>query len=199
MPSRRRAKKVKESEAAHNFVLVLSGVSEPDGRLEDALFEAGCDDATLAFRNGVGYLEFDRRSRSLDTAILSAVRDVERADPRLTVARVEPGDSVNASEIARRIQVTREYIRLLAQGKRGEGDFPAPQSGITGKTLVWSWAGVVRWMFQHNLLDDVVVVDTAETIRDINDALEFRGNPAAMDRRLKYLRKLQGAKTRARS
>jgi hypothetical protein len=127
------------------------------------------------------------------------VRDVERADFRLTVVRVEPGDSVSASEIARRMQVTREYIRLLVQGTRGEGDFPAPQSGITGKTLVWSWAGVVRWMFQHNLLVDVGVVDTAETIRDVNDALELRGNPAAMDRRLKYLRDLQGAKAGARS
>jgi hypothetical protein len=198
MPSRN-GKRMKVKEAKYNFVLVLAGVSEPDSSLEDALFEAGCDDATLAFRNGVGYLQFDRRAPSLDAAILSAVRDVERADFRLTVVRVEPGDSVSASEIARRMQVTREYIRLLVQGKRGEGDFPAPQSGITGKTLVWSWAGVVRWMFQHNLLVDVGVVDTAETIRDVNDALELRGNPAAMDRRLKYLRDLQGAKAGARS
>jgi hypothetical protein len=31
-------------------------------------------------------------------------------------------------------------------------------------------------------------MDTAETIRDINDALEIRDNPVAIDRRLKYLR-----------
>jgi hypothetical protein len=198
MPSRN-GEEMKGKEAKHNFVLVLSGVSEPDSRLEDALFEAGCDDATLAFRNGVGYLQFDRRAPGLDAAILSAVRDVERADPRLTVVRVEPGDSVNASEIARRMQVTREYIRLLVQGRRGQGDFPAPQSGITGKTLVWSWAGVARWMFQHNLLEDARVVDTAETIRDINDALEVRDDPAATERRLKYLRELQGRQARARS
>jgi len=190
---------MKTEEHTYNFVLVLSGVSEPDGRLEDALFEAGCDDAVLAFRNGIAYLEFDRRAPSLDAAILSAVRDVERADPRLAVVFVEPGDFVNASEIARRVQVTREYIRLLVQGKRGKGDFPAPQSGLTGKTLVWSWAEVVRWMFQHDLLEDVAVVNTAETIRDINDALEIRDNPATMERRLKYLRELQGRKGGARS
>ncbi len=66
-------------------MLVLSGVPEPDERLENALFEAGCDDGTLAFRNGVGYLEFDRQAPSLDAAILSAIGDVERADPRLAV------------------------------------------------------------------------------------------------------------------
>ena len=199
MSSRRSSEAMKKKDQRRNFVLVVSGVSEPDSRLEDALYEAGCDDAVLAFRSGIAYLEFDRPAPSLEDAILSAIRDVEGADPRLGVVRVEPGDFVNASEIARRVQVTREYIRLLVQGKRGEGDFPAPQSGITGKTLVWSWAGVVRWMFQHNLLADVAVVDTAETIRDINDALDIRENPATIDRRLKYLRELQGGKARARS
>ena len=48
----------------YNFVLVLSGVSETDGRVEDALYDAGCDDATLAFRAGIAYLEFDRRGTS---------------------------------------------------------------------------------------------------------------------------------------
>lgn len=198
MSSRRRSKSMKK-DRAHNFVLVVSGVSEVESWLEDALYEAGCDDATLAFRNRIAYLEFDRLAPTLQDAILSAVRDVERAEPRLSVVRVEPGDSVNASEIARRAQVTREYVRLLVQGKRGEGNFPPPQSGITGKTLVWSWAAVVRWMFQHNLLEDATVVDRAETIRDINEALELRANPAAVDRRFEYLRELQERKARARS
>ncbi|HXV62902.1 MAG TPA: hypothetical protein VEK15_19545 [Vicinamibacteria bacterium] len=175
-------------------MLILSGVSEPTSELEDALFEAGCDDATLAFRSGIAYLEFDREAPSLGDAIVSAIRDVERADPRLKVVAVEPGDSVNASEIARRAQVTREYIRLLVEGERGEGDFPAPHSGIAGKTLVWSWAGVVQWMLERNLIKDPVVVETALTIRDINDALEIREHPATLDRRLKFLRKLQKSK-----
>jgi len=124
---------------------------------------------------------------------------VERADSRLTVVAVEPGDAVNASEIGRRAEVTREYIRLLVQGKRGEGNFPVPQSGIAGKTLVWSWAEVVRWMLEHNLLEDRSVLETAETIRDINDALKMRQHPATMDRRLKYLRELQKGKVGIRS
>ena len=180
----------------HNFVLVLSGISEPDERLENALLAAGCDDGTLAFRNRVGYIEFDREAPRLEAAILSAIRNVEHADPRITVVSVEPGDSVNASEIARRAQVSREYVRLLVEGKRGEGDFPAPQSGITSKTLVWSWVDVVRWLFGHKLLDDRSIVDTAETIHEINDALDVRQHPATMDRRLQYVRKLQKSKNR---
>ena len=75
---------------SHTFVLVLSGISEPDESLEDALFDAGCDDAILAFRSGVGYLEFDREAHTLESAILSAVRSVERAKHPVTISHVEP-------------------------------------------------------------------------------------------------------------
>jgi hypothetical protein len=121
---------------------------------------------------------------------VSAVRDVESANIGAKVVRVEPGDLVNASEIARRMECTREYIRLLVQGKRGEGEFPAPHSGITSKTLIWSWAEVVRWLFDHKRIEDESLLRTAETIRDINDALDLRQNPAIMNRRLELLRKL---------
>jgi hypothetical protein len=191
---KRKEEKKKRKNGVFNFVLVLRGASEPDSRLEDALYEAGCDDAILSFRNGIAYLEFDREAGSLEKAIVSAVRDVERADAGIQVIRVEPGDLVNGPEIARRVQVTREYIRLLAQGRRGKGDFPAPQSGITGKTLVWSWAEVVGWLFQHDMLEEKFLVDMAETIRDLNDALELRENPERMSRRLKYLRELEQGK-----
>jgi len=176
----------------YNFVLVLSGISEPDNQLEDGLYEAGCDDGTLAFRNAIPYLEFDREAESIEEAVLSAVQDTEHADPRIKVVRVEPGDLVNASEIARRIQCTREYIRLLAQGKRGAGEFPTPHSGITGKTLVWSWAEVVRWLFEHNVIKERALLDAAEVVRDINDALEVRENAAVINRRMQYLRILGG-------
>jgi hypothetical protein len=106
------------------------------------------------------------------------------------VARVEPGDFVNASEIARRLECTREYIRLLTQGKRGNGEFPAPHSGVTSKTLVWSWAEVVRWLFDQKKITDKSLLDNAVTIRDINDALELRQNPDVFHRRIELLRKL---------
>ncbi|MGH9322368.1 MAG: hypothetical protein ACRD21_18040 [Vicinamibacteria bacterium] len=84
---------VRKNGDMHNFVLVLSGATEPDGELEDALFEAGCDDATLVFRNHVPYLEFDRRAPRLDVAIRSAVRDVQRAGLPLPVVSIEAGHS----------------------------------------------------------------------------------------------------------
>lgn len=82
----------------YNFVLVLSGLGEPDGRLEDNLYDAGCDDAILSFRNGIPGLELDREAASLEEAIASAVQKLEGAGSRLRVVRVEPGNSDHSQD-----------------------------------------------------------------------------------------------------
>ncbi|MGE0191158.1 MAG: helix-turn-helix transcriptional regulator [Planctomycetota bacterium] len=133
-----------DGDVAHNFTLVLSGVRELDDHLETAVFEAGCDDAVLGIRNGVGFLEFDRLARSLPEAVLSAISDVETIDG-VDVARVEPDDLVTASEIARRVGRTRESIRQLAQGERGPGGFPAPEHSLRSQSPLWRWAQVAEW------------------------------------------------------
>ena len=185
--------KRKVNQELYNFVLVLEGISKYDGRLEDSLFEAGCDDAMLSFQNGVAYLEFDREAESLESAILRAVREVEMAECEAAVSHVEPADVVNASEIARRLRKTREYVRLLARGDRGEGGFPSPLSGVTGKTWLWSWASVVRWLVRHDKVDDGTCLNKAETIRDINGVLRDRLQPAVIARRKSLLRMLRRA------
>ena len=178
----------------HDFVLVLRGISAPDDQIEDALFEAGCQDAVLAFRNGVGFLEFDREASTLQSAILSAIRDVERADHDVTVSHVEPDDIVSASELARRLGVTREYVRLLVGGERGSGDFPTPSLGVTGTTLLWSWTGVLRWLSARGKLTAPAQLAVAEVIRDINGTLGLRLEPAILTRHLELLKKLPDAK-----
>jgi hypothetical protein len=175
---------------SHNFVLVLDGASSVGDGLEDALYSAGCDDAILAFRNGVAYLEFDRDHRSFQEAILAAVKNVESAKRGVTVAHVEPDDLVNASEVARRLACTREYVRLLVAGQRGRGGFPVPLAGVTGTTLFWSWAAVVRWLLEQGRLTDTAQLERAETIRDINHALATRLDREARARRLDLCRRL---------
>ena len=63
----------------YTFTLVLSGFSELREDMEDRLFESGCDDALLSFRDGVPYLDFDREAETLREAILSAIINVEGA------------------------------------------------------------------------------------------------------------------------
>jgi hypothetical protein len=177
---------------SHEFAVVLDGITEPDGRIEDALYEAGCDDAILAFRNRVAYLEFDRMDETFESALLSAIRDVERADHLASVSHVEPDDLVHASEIARRLGCTREYVRLLVDGRRGEGGFPTPLSGVTGTTRLWSWTAVLSWMDGRGRLADATLLSEAKTIRDTNAALAARRESSANRRSRALLRRISG-------
>ena len=42
----------------YDFALILTGVPELTTDVEDGLFDAGCDDATLSMQYGCLYLEF---------------------------------------------------------------------------------------------------------------------------------------------
>ena len=71
----------------HAFTLILSGVRELAPEMADAIFAAGCHDATPSSCNGVVSVDFDREAESLGDAIGSAVKDVVRAG--FAVARVD--------------------------------------------------------------------------------------------------------------
>jgi len=70
-------------------MLVLHG--GVDDASVDALFEAGCDDATVGEVDDVGYVDFVREAASLEDALRSAIEQVESV-PGLTVTRMEPDD-----------------------------------------------------------------------------------------------------------
>ncbi len=64
----------------HHFTLIVEGIDLQAEPTIDALFEAGCDDATVGRVDGVQYIDFDREAESLGEAIISATRDVEKVD-----------------------------------------------------------------------------------------------------------------------
>jgi len=64
---------------SYDFKLVLADVSDITDDQGDALFEAGCDDATVISRDGAVFVRFSRKSDSLEQAINSAAADVARA------------------------------------------------------------------------------------------------------------------------
>lgn len=70
--------------ATHHFVLVTEGADLLEWETLDALFEAGCDDATV----GHDTLEFDRAAPTRDEALCSALRDAESV-PGVRVLRIE--------------------------------------------------------------------------------------------------------------
>ena len=158
----------------YTFTLILSGFTELSENVEDRVFESGCDDALLNFRDGVPYLDFDRVAESLIEAIITAINDIEGTGIGARVIRVEPDELVTASEIAERTGRSRESIRLLAEGKRGKGDFPPPLRGVKSRTRFWRWAEVALWISEHGGKLSGSSLDEAHTIAAVNGALELR-------------------------
>jgi len=117
---------MKTSEAEHDFTLVLTGFTRLTERVENALYEAGCDDATLSMRCGRPYLTFSRVAPSLKEAILSAIRDVRKAGIGADVLRVDDCSLVTQADIARKIGRSRQLVHQYITGTRGPGAFPPP-------------------------------------------------------------------------
>lgn len=75
------------------FSVVLDGFQEPTCEIEDALYEAGCDDGMLFFRGRTPAVEFDRQAASIGDAIASAILDITRASTGASIRRVLIGHS----------------------------------------------------------------------------------------------------------
>src|SRR4051794_37983041 len=96
----------------YQFTLILKNVNENTGDLEDSLFEAGCDDALINFKNGTVYLEFDREASSLENAVVSAIKQVQLTSVDAEVASVAPENFVTETEIAKRLEISRQTVSL---------------------------------------------------------------------------------------
>ena len=159
-------------EFEHEFTLLLDGVSEVNTGIEDALFEAGCDDATISVRFGRVYLTFSRTASSIKDAIISAIRDIRKANINAVVLRVDVCDLVTQADIARRIGRSRQLVNQYLTGARGPGAFPAPACNITDGAPLWYWCEVADWLWQSNMIKESVLREAREVVA-INRVLEW--------------------------
>lgn len=127
-----------------NFTLIVEGADLQTDEAQDALFEAGCDDATFGAVDGVQFAEFDRDAGSYGQALSSAIATIRRTIQGARVVQVLD-DLVTISDIAERVDRSRESIRLLIAGRRGPGHFPPPVSFLRTRNRLWRWTDVLRW------------------------------------------------------
>lgn len=160
----------------YEFALIIEGGDVMDDDTLGALESAGCDDATFGVMSGVQYGEFTRDAISLLDALVSAVTGVESVSG-LRVRHIEPEPLVTASEIAERLEKSPEYIRLLANGERGGGQFPAPVSHMRTRQRLWRWSDVAQWADQIKPED----LEDARVLAAFNCALEGRVVHESMD------------------
>ncbi|MGI8706737.1 MAG: hypothetical protein ACR2LG_00810 [Actinomycetota bacterium] len=61
------------------FTLKIEGADVLSDAAQEALFEAGCDDATFGVTDGLQTAEFDRKAGDFSEAVASAIREIEGA------------------------------------------------------------------------------------------------------------------------
>lgn len=159
-------------ERAHDFDLVLTGIDAPNREQEDALFEAGCDDATISVQSGRVCLSFSRTARSRKEAILSAIRDVHRSNVGARVLQVDDGYLVTQAEIARRIGRTRQLVCQYVAGTRGPGSFPPPTYQVPEGVALWRWSEVADWLWRNGMLGEEHMRESRD-VDAINSVLDF--------------------------
>ncbi|GAC1451010.1 MAG: hypothetical protein NVSMB9_35830 [Isosphaeraceae bacterium] len=163
---------VPECAREHEFVLVLSGVDGIGANVMDALFDAGCDDATPSLRFGRVYLTFSRVATSLKNAILSAIRDVKRSGIGAEIVFVDRCNLVSQADIGRKIGRSRSMVGQYLSGKRGPGKFPAPVCDLAEGHPLWAWCEVSYWLWENGMIGEDVVRESRE-IAVINSVLEL--------------------------
>lgn len=152
---------------SHRFTIIASGLDHEADDFEDRFFEAGCDDATIAFTRGAIILEFERDARNFSHAVASAIEDVLKAGAH--VERVEPDYLVSLADIAERSGLTRAAITHYANGERGR-NFPAPVARVSSGSPLWNWVDVAKWLRRRSQLSTEAVVE-ARIVKRANDGL----------------------------
>jgi len=166
---------VKKLQKTYDFTLLLKNVDQDTPHLEDSLYEVGCDDALINFRNGAVYLDFARAATSFEDAIMTAIRDVESASIGAAVASVAPEDLVTETEVARRLDIKRQAVSLWIKAQRRKTHpFPKPFMNLSNKSPLWKWSEITKWLYHNHLIDEKEIVDNALFVENVNVVLGER-------------------------
>ncbi len=114
--------------------------AEPE-QFVNALYEAGCDDATVGLGlQGRVALSFTREATSAQEAVASAIADVTKAIPGAKLIEATP-DYVGITDIAGFVGCSRQNIRKILIDNS-----LAPTPVHSGTTVIWHLANVLDWL-----------------------------------------------------
>ncbi len=80
-----------------SFTLEIDGADVMTDAAQNALFEAGCNDATFGVSNGIQTAEFDREATEFAEAVATAIKAVEAAVPGARVVEIHRDRDVAAA------------------------------------------------------------------------------------------------------
>jgi hypothetical protein len=78
---------------SYQFTLIVEGADLQDETNLNALFDAGCNDATIGRVGSTQYLDFDREAETFADAVFAATEAIESAAVGARVVHVQPSTS----------------------------------------------------------------------------------------------------------
>lgn len=159
------------SEFEFTLTLALPATAVDTDGLVERLGAAGCDDAIVGIgRWGRFALTFAREAGSAPAALVSALEDVRRAEPRARLIEAEP-DLVGLTDVALLLGVSRQNVRKLIVNC----DAPAPVPVHEGRPTIWRLAKVLTWLRDEKRYRvPPELLDTARATMQVNLAVEAR-------------------------
>ncbi|MBK1839650.1 DNA-binding protein [Azospirillum sp. YIM B02556] len=150
------------------------GQEEPTAWL-DALFEAGCDDATVGTgRRGSIALDFSREAVSAETAVRSAIADVLKAIPGALLIEIAP-DLVNLADLAEIVGCSRQNIRKYAAGEIRAVAAAFPDPVYTGNPSLWRLVEALIWLERNtDIHPDPRSVELARVASEVGADIQHR-------------------------
>lgn len=147
----------------HDFTYIIDDHHQIGEDIDVALFEAGCDDATVALINGSVAVCFTREAASRKDAIVSAYEDISKVDVQLV--RFEPDFLVGQSEICDRTGLSKQRVSNYFRGQRKAG-FPKPYARVTSPSPLWDWVPVSYWLHENIPDAHITEVDVTNALID---------------------------------
>ena len=151
----------------YDFTLKFSlndGSEEAEAYIE-ALEKEGCDDAIIGIgAKGRIALQFNREANTALEAVLSAIKNVEKAIPNAKLIEATP-DLVGITDIAKTLRFSRQNMRKLMLNNIDT--FPRPVH--EGKSSLWHLAPVLAWLKKENRYSiNGALLDISEATMQLN-------------------------------
>ena len=150
----------------------------------DALYDAGCSDATVGTgQHGRIALNFTREANSAAEAVSSAIADVRKAIPKAKLIEATP-DLVGLTDIAEILGCSRQNIRKLVIGHRSI--FPSPIH--EGSAAIWHLANVLQWFkAKGSYAIEDSLIEVSKAAMQVNIARQMQELEPAFHRNIKAL------------
>lgn len=157
----------------YDFTLKFKLKDSPDDPDDfiDRLYAGGCDDALIGVGNKeyVG-LNFIREASSAYEAISSAINDVKKVVPGVTLIEAAP-DFVSLTDATKILGYTQQHMRNLMVNSNSK--FPIPV--YEGTHSIWHLAEILIWLREDGThLIDNALLDVAQTNMNINIATSWQ-------------------------